>query len=233
MLIPTTYAVQVIAITMQQQTNDLEECDSTAHSKHFIGFLDRSVILTYIGIAFSVVGICIVFCGDIKWSLICLISAGICDVLDGTVARACGRRTDEEKMYGIQIDSLADAVSFVALPAAIMFGMGHTDVVSIAVCVFFVLAGLIRLAHFNVMASISEQDSFTGLPVTSSCVLIPLLWLLSRYLDGIAMGAIADVALVLTAILFVSRIQIRKPSATAKIVLGAAGIIGIAIIICI
>lgn len=218
---------------MQRQTDDLEECNSTAHRKHFIGFFDRSVILTYIGIAFSVVGICIVFCGDIKWSLICLISAGICDMLDGTVAIMCGRRTDEEKMYGIQIDSLADAISFVALPVAIMFGMGHTDVMSIAVCVFFVLAGLIRLAHFNVMASISEQDTFTGLPVSSSCVLIPLLWLLSRYLDGVAMDAVTDVALILTAILFVSRIQIRKPGTSAKIILAAVGIIGIAIIICI
>ena len=84
----------------------------------FIGFYGASVILTYIGLAFAVVGMVFAFKGFIPASIMCLILSGVCDMFDGTVARAC-KRTDEEKKFGIQIDSLVDTVSFGVFPVII------------------------------------------------------------------------------------------------------------------
>ena len=45
--------------------------------------------------------------------------SGLCDAYDGKVARMKKVRTEEEKAFGIQIDSLADMVAFGVLPACI------------------------------------------------------------------------------------------------------------------
>ena len=45
-----------------------------------------------------------------------LLISGICDMFDGKVARKC-KRNKKEKMFGIEIDSLADTVNFLLLPA--------------------------------------------------------------------------------------------------------------------
>ena len=69
-----------------------------------IGKWNKSVILTYIGLTISVLGIMLVlFDVDLKYVMICLIVAGICDLFDGTVARRC-KRTKEEKEFGIELD---------------------------------------------------------------------------------------------------------------------------------
>ena len=70
----------------------------------FIGFYGASVLLTYIGLAFSVTGMVLAFLGHILAAVMCLILAGVCDMFDGTVARDC-KRSETEKKFGIQIDS--------------------------------------------------------------------------------------------------------------------------------
>ena len=78
-----------------------------------IGKWNKSVILTYISLAISIIGIALLFNGmSIKYPIICLIISGVCDMFDGTVARKC-KRNDEEKEVGIQVDSLVDTNCFV------------------------------------------------------------------------------------------------------------------------
>ena len=90
---------------------------------HFIGFYDRSMVLTYLGLIFAVLGIYMVLRGDMASSVVCLMLAGGCDMFDGTIARTCSWRSEREKKYGIQIDSLSDMTSFVILPGAISIGI--------------------------------------------------------------------------------------------------------------
>ena len=83
-----------------------------------IGFYGASVILTYVGLSFSIVGMAFAFSGHIPTAIMCLIIAGVCDMFNGTIARAC-KRTDKEKKFGIQLDSLVDVVSFGVFPIVI------------------------------------------------------------------------------------------------------------------
>ena len=81
-----------------------------------LGKWNKSVILSYIGLSFSVLGVFLIFKGlDTKYSIVCFMYAGICDLFDGTVARRC-KRTKEEKKFGIELDSLIDVFNFVAFP---------------------------------------------------------------------------------------------------------------------
>ena len=83
-----------------------------------IGKYNKSVMLTYIGGIFALFGMIFAIIDNLQYSLICLMLAGICDLFDGKIARMC-KRTDIEKEFGKQIDSLVDVFSFVALPCVI------------------------------------------------------------------------------------------------------------------
>ena len=84
-----------------------------------IGFYNYTVILTYISLLSSVFGMTQAIHGHFKTAIFCLALSGLCDMFDGKIARTKKDRTDDEKSFGIQIDSLCDVVCFGAFPALI------------------------------------------------------------------------------------------------------------------
>lgn len=116
-----------------------------------IGFYDYTVIMTYISVVSSMIGIFCAVTDHISAAVCCLAFSGLCDMFDGKIARTKKNRTEEEKCFGIQIDSLADIVCFGILPIVLGFKLGMCHVYGIAILLFYGLAGLIRLAYFNVM----------------------------------------------------------------------------------
>lgn len=72
-----------------------------------IGFYDYTVILTYISFASSISGIFLATRGHFNWAIFCLAFSGLCDMFDGKIARTKKNRTEDEKRFGIQIDSSA------------------------------------------------------------------------------------------------------------------------------
>ena len=51
----------------------------------FIGFYDYTVILTYLGVLSTVIGMCFAVSQDYLYAIICLLISGLCDMFDGTV----------------------------------------------------------------------------------------------------------------------------------------------------
>ena len=94
-----------------------------------IGFYNYTVILTYLSLISALFGTHLAFKGNFSGALICLLLSGAFDSFDGMVARTKKDRTEEEKKFGIQIDSLADMFSFGIFPAII----GYTMMDSISV----------------------------------------------------------------------------------------------------
>ena len=70
-----------------------------------IGFYNYTVVLTYMGLISSVYGMTEALDGHFATAIACLVVSGICDMLDGKIARTMDR-TEDEKKFGIQIDSL-------------------------------------------------------------------------------------------------------------------------------
>lgn len=57
-----------------------------------IGKWNKSVILTYLSLSISIIGIILVLNNiKLKYAIICLIISGVCDMFDGTVARRIER----------------------------------------------------------------------------------------------------------------------------------------------
>ena len=90
-----------------------------------IGVYDYTVILTYLSLLSGASGIivCLKGIGHPYLCMFFLLFSGLCDTFDGKVARSKKNRTEREKRFGIQIDSLSDLVAFGVLPACIGIAM--------------------------------------------------------------------------------------------------------------
>jgi len=113
---------------------------------------------------------------DFNRAALLIIFAMFFDMLDGRVARM----TRTQSAFGLQLDSLADVVSFGVAPAVLMFNWSLKNQGSIGVLVsfLFVAAGVVRLARFNVL-SMSDDGKpkkaskyFLGLPIPAAAGLI-------------------------------------------------------------
>lgn len=191
-----------------------------------IGKWNKSVILTYVGMFVSILGIFLAFTADkLNYSLCCLIVAGVCDLFDGMIARRC-KRTEEEKLFGIELDSLVDVVSFIALPICIFISMGLTHVWDIFIYMFFALAGVARLAYFNVVTADSQKaiKYYIGLPVTYVAMIFPLLYLLKLVLEDVIFVPVFTAGIVIVSVLEMLKINVIKPKGIWYGIFGVAAI---------
>jgi len=195
--------------------------------------MKKSVIITYIGVVFGTFAMLFAFTKMafveeeyIRYSLICLIFAGICDMFDGKIARMC-KRTEEEKQFGIQIDSLADTVNFVVVPVVIMLALGVVSLLAMVVYILFIGAGISRLALFNCNADADGPVKFySGLPVTSVAIIYPLIGLLHGRISNFVFNNIYLATTAIIAFLFIANIKIPKMKHFSwYIILPAIGII--------
>lgn len=151
-----------------------------------IGCFNKSVLLTYFGIAFSLFGIYNLlmtadygFVSHVDVAVICLILAGVCDLFDGAVARKC-KRNELQKNFGIQIDTLADVISFLVFPSVLLYFLWQEmNAIFFFVIVFYILCGINRLAWFNIHTE-EFQNFYRGLPVTYAALIIPCLYVCVR-----------------------------------------------------
>ena len=183
----------------------------------FIGVYDYTVILTYMSVFSAVVGMIFAAGGRFTAAVLCLIFSGICDAFDGTVARSKKNRTEDEKAFGIQLDSLCDVVSFGVFPAYLCYHMGVDGVIGM-VCVFaYVLCAVSRLAFFNVQeakrqkAEGGKNKVYRGLPVTSVSIILPIVYLLRGLLSRKLFVLVLHLMLAVTGFLFVLDFSVKKP----------------------
>ncbi len=210
-----------------------------------LGCYDYTVIATYISVLSAICGVFLCVAGRPDLAVYCLLFSGFLDMLDGPIARSKKNRTDTEKAFGIQIDSLSDFTAFGVLPAAILFTSWAADGkmtgwrlwVAAAASAFVALAALIRLAYFNVVEEIRQKENagkrrteFEGMPVTTIALILPAVYMF-RFLLGEWMTYILTAVLVICAGLFISRVRIRKPTGIGLVIMGVLGAIELVFIL--
>ena len=186
----------------------------------FIGKFNKTVIVTYLSIVSFLVGCYYaLFEQNITVAIICLIISGICDSFDGKIARMCKNRTEEDKSFGIQIDSLADIIAFTIFPLVIFYGyllkndININPILIITASSALVVCGITRLAYFNVMASSGEKIKYySGMPVTLASPIFVLLYILDKFLDAKVFAYIYLIAIFIVALLFVLNFKVKKPT---------------------
>src|SRR5262245_56785023 len=110
--------------------------------------------------------------------------AALFDLLDGRVARL----TNATSEFGLELDSIADVVSFGIAPAMLAFAWGYGEVPNLhkvgwAASFLFVICGALRLAGFNVQARRPhlnlppknpkvDKKAFVGMPIPVGAAMI-------------------------------------------------------------
>lgn len=113
--------------------------------------------------------------------------AGVFDLLDGRVARMTNRASE----FGVQLDSIADMVSFGVAPALLAWAWILHDLGSIGalVAISHIVAVALRLARFNVDAAHKSwplQGHSRGLTSTmAGAILTTLVWLSNSTFHGV------------------------------------------------
>lgn len=150
-----------------------------------IGFYDYTVVLTYISLMCSVFGITQAIGGHYRTAIICLALSGLFDMFDGKIARTKKNRTDDEKLFGVQIDSLCDVVCFGAFPAVICYVLGVRGILGTIVLAYYCVCSVIRLGFFNVLETNRQRVEegankyYHGLPITTMAIVLPLAFMLN------------------------------------------------------
>lgn len=119
------------------------------------------------------------------------------DLFDGKVARALKVSSE----FGVELDSLADVVSFGVVPALAFFESNPNELLSHLVLILYPFAGALRLARFNTRPT---SGFFEGLPITAAGLTLGLLlWVPDWY-------QIVSCLALLLAILMVSKVRVKK-----------------------
>ena len=194
-----------------------------------IGVYDYTVIATYLSLLLGLAGIYSAAQNAPLAAMLYLMLAGLLDAFDGRIARTKANRTDAEKRFGIQIDSLNDLVCFGVLPAAIGWSTGCKNFWFMAAMSFFALCALIRLAYFNVAEeerqgkTAENRSCYLGVPVTASAVLAPLFYLLSLHFS-LNCAVVYALGLFLLGVLYITPIRVKKPQLRGVALLSVFGL---------
>lgn len=185
--------------------------------KHLIGVYDYTVVLTYISLLSAIAGIIQASEGNFGSAVACVAFSGFCDAFDGAVARTKKDRTEDEKSFGLQLDSLCDVISFGVVPAYICYQMGVDGQFGIAAVFLYTLCALIRLAFFNVLEMKRQQTEtgknqfYRGLPVTAISIIFPVIYLAGKRASADTFVVMLHIMLIVVAFLFVLDFRVRKP----------------------
>ena len=130
----------------------------------FIGYYNKSIILTFIGLFCSILGINFCLNGNVYVASILMILSGVCDCFDGYIASLV-KRNEKEKLYGIQLDSLVDVCCFGLFPIILAVSLGYNHIYNICIYFIYIFCGVTRLAYFNVADD--NKKCFRGVPITT------------------------------------------------------------------
>lgn len=171
----------------------------------FIGIYSLSVLFSYIGVIFAFISCFFSITGNLKLSLIMFMITGLIDALDGKFANLF-KRTNKEKLYGFQIDSILDTFNYAAIPLVILYFNGLNKLIDIPIFIFYTFCTTTRLAYFNTMIDESKHYFF-GVPSTMITFLLPFAFIISKLLNSLW---VLRILFILIAISFITNIKIKK-----------------------
>jgi CDP-diacylglycerol--serine O-phosphatidyltransferase len=167
--------------------------------------------LTLLGLCSGATAIRFALVEDWKSAVIAIFCAMVFDMLDGRAARWLGA----DSRFGVQLDSLADLVSFGIAPAVVVYtwSLSQMGGAGWIAALIFCACSAIRLARFNIQAARDEGATqshpyFTGLPTpAAACIMLAPLMLEFEFGQGFFRDSVFSMVLIgITSILMVSRL---------------------------
>lgn len=170
---------------------------------------DLPNICSLIGLFCTVLAIYFALVGLFHGAMIGLIWAVFFDWSDGILARQMKRRTKVQGLYGAQLDSLIDIVSFGICPAIVLLSWGHFNPWFIPGAFIIVATGVIRLSYFNVFGLV-DKSTYMGFPLDNNAIILVFTFLFSGLFSHTGFSIVLYIQLMLMAVLNVAPIKTPK-----------------------
>ncbi len=186
-------------------------------------FLAVPDIISVLNMIFGFLAILMVIDNHLTYASICILVAIVFDSVDGWVSRKLNRV--DPFNFGMNIDSLADMVSFGLAPAVILYSIGSgisswAGYLIAIVGIIAFISGLLRLARYNVISNRINYQGFIGFPIPGTALLLA-----SYYLSGLFNIVVAAILLLLASYLMISTIRYPKVDNYYVVGLGALMIV--------
>lgn len=176
---------------------------------------DLPNVTSLAGLACTVLAIYFSILGIFYAAMIGMIWAVAFDWADGLIARRMKGRTENDKTFGMQLDSLIDIVNYGVSPAIFLLSYGKFDPIFLPGAFLIIAASAIRLSYFNTYG-LSGESKYTGLALDSNNIVLVFIFLFAPlFSDGI-FSVILYVSTLGLAALNVSQIKTPKLSGNSR-----------------
>ena len=171
--------------------------------------VDRANIVTLLGLSSGLLAIYFALNQNFPAAIIAMLWAVLMDWYDGLVARRMPDRTESQKLYGAHMDSLVDLVTSAMGPAILLLSIGEFNPWFFPGALAIVLAGVLRLAYFDVFG-LDENGTHAGLTIDNSPLVISAVFLLYNFIDSDIFAAILYAVVLVLAYLHVAPFRMGK-----------------------
>ena len=175
---------------------------------------DLANLCSLAGLLSAVLAIYFAIIGNFPAAMIGLAWAVFFDWSDGNIARRMKDRTDKQRLFGGQLDSLIDIVSFGVGPAVVLLSYGDFSPWFLPGAFLIVAAGVLRLSYFNVYGLV-DKATFQGLAIDNNGIFLVLFFILNDFISASTFTVLLYALVLLLAALNVSSIRTPKLSSSA------------------
>ncbi len=176
-------------------------------------FKDLPNICSLAGLLCAVLGIYFSIVGNFPIAIIAILWAVLFDWADGIIARQITGRTDHQRAFGGQLDSLIDIISFGIFPAVFLLSYGKFSPWFLPGVFLIVAASAIRLSYFNIFGLVDDK-TYMGLALDNNVIILAFVFLFEGLVNHTVFSIILYVLLVVLPVFNVA--PVRTPKFSGK-----------------
>ena len=170
---------------------------------------DLPNICSLFGLLSAVFGIYFAIKGNFPASIIGVLWAVLFDWYDGIIARKLKGRTKEQGVFGGQLDSMIDIVSFGVFPAILLLSYGKYNIWFIPGAFVIIATSVLRLSYFNIYGLI-DSKTYKGLALDNNVLILAFMFLFECFFKHSNFSIIIYTVLMILSALNLSSIPTPK-----------------------
>ena len=183
---------------------------SDSHQVGMLSFIkDLPNIISLLGLLCAVFGIYFAIEGIFLASVIAVLWAVLFDWFDGIIARKIKGRTKEQEVFGAQLDSMIDIVSFGILPAILLLSYGNYSLWFMPGAFIIIATSVIRLSYFNIYGLI-DSKTYIGFALDNNVLILAFVFLFESFFSHTTFSIIIYSLLMVLSALNLSSIPTPK-----------------------
>lgn len=170
---------------------------------------DLPNICSLLGLLSAVFAIYFAIKGNFSAAIIGILWAVLFDWYDGIIARKLKGRTKEQGIFGSQLDSMIDIVSFGVFPAILLLSYGNYNIWFIPGAFVIIATSALRLSYFNIYGLI-DSKTYKGLSLDNNVLFLALLFLFENFFKQTTFSIILYAVLMILSALNLSSLPTPK-----------------------